>query len=209
MLNIALTLLKVVGQLLGIVSRVVVPLKTFGLRNYLSRSFYTARYRGKFSTFGPNSFLSKDCFIAGKGMLSIGSHSSIQAHTVIETIFPESNIKIGNEVSIGEYCHLTAARCIEIGNGVLTGRFVLISDNSHGCTDEANVDIIPLQRNVTSKGGIIIGRNVWIGDKVSILQNVTIGEGCIIAANAVVTKSIPAFCVVAGNPAKIIKTMKQ
>lgn len=208
MLSIVLTLLKLIGELLGSVSRFIIPLKTFGLRNYLSRCFYTARYRGKFRAFGLDSLLAKDCFIAGKGVMSVGARSSIQAHTVIETVFPESSIKIGDGVSMGEYCHITAAKSVEIGNGVLTGRFVLISDNSHGCTDGTESDFAPLQRKVVSKGGITIGKNVWIGDKVTILQNVTIGDGSIIAANAVVTKSVPPFCIVAGNPAQIVKIIK-
>lgn len=52
---------------------------------------------------------------------------------------------------------------------------------------------------------MIIGNNVWIGDKATILPNVSIGNGAIIAANSVVTKDVPEYCIVAGNPAKIIK----
>ena len=55
---------------------------------------------------------------------------------------------------------------------------------------------------------ITVGDNVWIGDKVTILPNVTIGKGCVIAANAVVTKDVPEYSVVAGVPARIIKTIK-
>ena len=60
-------------------------------------------------------------------------------------------------------------------------------------------------RPVVSKGSVIIGNNVWIGDKATILPNVTIGDGAVIAANSVVTKDVPAYSVVAGNPAKVIK----
>ena len=59
-----------------------------------------------------------------------------------------------------------------------------------------------------SKGDVIIGKNVWIGDKVTILPNVKIGDGVVIGANSVVTKDIPPCSVVAGNPAKIIKHQK-
>ena len=55
---------------------------------------------------------------------------------------------------------------------------------------------------------LIINKNVWVGDKVSILSGVTIGEGSIVAANAVVTKDVPAYSVVAGNPAKVIKNLR-
>ena len=60
-------------------------------------------------------------------------------------------------------------------------------------------------RPTTSKGRVVIGNNVWIGDKATILPGVTIGDGAIIAANAVVTKDVPQYSVVGGNPAKVIK----
>ena len=64
-------------------------------------------------------------------------------------------------------------------------------------------------RFVTSKGPVIIGNNVWIGDKATVLPNVTIGDGAVIAANAVVTKDVPPYSIVAGNPAKVIKQTKK
>ena len=70
------------------------------------------------------------------------------------------------------------------------------------------MEIPPTQRPVYSKGPVIIGNNVWIGDKATILPNVSIGNGAIIAANSVVTKDVPEYCIVAGNPAKIINRNK-
>ncbi len=64
-------------------------------------------------------------------------------------------------------------------------------------------------RPVKSKGSIVIGDNVWIGDKATILPGVIIGDGAVIAANAVVSKDVPAYCVAGGNPAKIIKQAKK
>ncbi|WP_300915792.1 acyltransferase [Bacteroides acidifaciens] len=208
MLNLVLTVLGGGASVTGCISRVLCPLKTFGIRNYILRSFHTGRLKSKFNSFGKNSLLSRKMFISGHGILRIGSNSSIQAYGILETSSMRSEIVIGDGVSLGEYCHITALNRISIGNGTLTGRFVLISDNSHGSTDGTSVHLPPLQREVASKGGIVIGQNVWIGDKVTILQNVSIGDGAIIAANAVVTKSVPSYAVVAGNPAKVIKLMK-
>ena len=70
-----------------------------------------------------------------------------------------------------------------------------------------NIDISPIKRELSSKGGIVIGNNVWIGDKCTILSGVSIGDGCIIAANSVVTQNVPSYTVVAGVPAKIIKQL--
>ena len=67
--------------------------------------------------------------------------------------------------------------------------------------------VSPRERNIYSKGPVIIGNNVWIGDKVTICPNVTIGDGAIIGANSVVTKDVPAFSIVAGSPVRIIKQL--
>lgn len=177
----------------------------------MRRAFTTARQKGAFKHFGKTSLLASGVKILTPQNVSIGDNSSIMSNCVIETC-PINNkrpeLTIGNNVSVGEFSHITCANKIDIDNGVLTGRFVLITDNSHGNSTKENAEIATLSREIHSNGPIHIGENVWIGDKVTILPNVTIGKGCIIAANAVVTKSIPEFSVVAGVPAKIIKTIK-
>lgn len=209
MRNLIIRIFSVFGYILGELSNCIVPsILSYPLYN-LSRNFHTARLRRKFKTFGKGSLLSKDTFITGQGKLSIGSNSSILSHAVIETISSAASIIIGDGVSIGEYCHITALDNITLGNGVLTGRFVLITDNSHGKLDSSDCDTPPLIRETVSKGRVRIGDNVWIGDKVTILPGVTIGEGAVIAANAVVTKSVPAYAVVGGNPAKIIRIIQK
>jgi acetyltransferase-like isoleucine patch superfamily enzyme len=96
-----------------------------------------------------------------------------------------------------------------LGNGVLTGRWLTITDNSHGKIDSESFLVPPVKRFLYSPGAVLVDENVWIGDKVTILPNVHIGKNVIIGANAVVTKDIPANCVAAGNPAKIIKVIHQ
>lgn len=121
-----------------------------------------------------------------------------------QTFYPQ--VVIGKKCSFGDYLHLTCINKIIIGNNVLTGRWVTITDNSHGDTNYESLLLPPSKRNLVSKGSVIIGDNVWIGDKATILADVTIGEGAVIAANSVVTKDVPAFSVVGGNPAIIIKS---
>jgi len=92
---------------------------------------------------------------------------------------------------------------------VLIASKVFISDHSHGDTSEKCMKIPPLERPIISKGPIIINDNVWIGEGVSILANVTIGESAIIGTNSVVTKDVPSFTVVVGVPARILRYNKE
>lgn len=136
-------------------------------------------------------------------MTNIGKNSIISAWAKTERPLPL--ITIGANCDFGQYNHITCTNNIEIGNGVLTGRWVTIADNGHGDNSLKHMKERPADRPLYSKGPIIIGDNVWIGDKSTILSGVTIGEGSIIAANSVVTHDIPPFCIAAGCPAKVIK----
>lgn len=112
---------------------------------------------------------------------------------------------IGDNCCFGLENHITCANEITIGDGCLTGKWVTISDNNHGNTDVEDLQKSPLCRTITTKGPVKIGKNVWIGEKATILSGVTIGDGVVVAANSVVCHDVPSYCVVAGNPAKIIK----
>lgn len=155
-----------------------------------------------------NARFAKGVQLIGGAKISIGN-SFIGKNTAITAWPKESSIEnielvIGNGCSIGAYNHITCANKIVIHDGVLTGKFVTITDNSHGNTDESSLLLKPNERPIVSKGPVVIGRNVWIGDKATILPGVIIGEGAVVAANAVVTKDIPQYGVVVGNPARIL-----
>lgn len=166
---------------------------------------------------GEHSVFSRPLLLQGGGQkrIIIGSHTHFGHHCVLgcwkkygfgESVrYYEPEIIIGNHCLIGEYCHITAINKITIGDGLLTGRFVYIGDNAHGGLSLEEADIPPAQRHLTSKGEIKIGRNVWIGDKVSIFGGVTIGDNVIIGAGSIVTNDIPSNSIAAGMPAKIIK----
>lgn len=115
------------------------------------------------------------------------------------------SIVIGDNCFISEYNNITAINRIEIGNNVLTGPNVLITDNSHGTIKDILENIPPRFRPLHSKGAVIIKDNVWIAEGVKILPGVTIGEFSIIAANSVVTKDIPPYSLVVGIPAYVKK----
>lgn len=140
-------------------------------------------------------------------MVKIGQLTTLSAW-VFDDSNKESRIVIGNNVTIGSFDHITAVNSIQIEDGVLLGKYVTITDNSHGEVSDKEIDINPLKRALFSKGAVIIEKNVWIGDKVTILPNVRIGKGTIVGANSVVTKDLPPYVVACGNPAKVIKKLK-
>ena len=136
-------------------------------------------------------------------MTVIGRNVILNTWNLIPGVQP--SLIIGKNCDIGEYTHISCANSITIGNGVLMGRWITIVDNSHGHLCNEQKDMSPLMRPIEISKGICIEDNVWIGDKATILSGVTIGEGAVVGANSVVTKDIPAYTIVGGNPAKIIK----
>ncbi|MFD2873869.1 acyltransferase [Mucilaginibacter ximonensis] len=111
-------------------------------------------------------------------------------------------IVIGNRTGIGARAFLAGQGGIVIGDDVITGPNIQIFSENHNFHD-LNQTI--RQQGVT-KHATIIGNNCWIGGGATILAGVTVGDGCVIAAGSVVNKSVPANSVVAGVPAKVIKT---
>lgn len=113
---------------------------------------------------------------------------------------------IGNDVVINDFCHIGCVNEVMIGNNVLVASRVTILDHFHGNITTSDLLTPPSKRPLSSKP-VCIGNNVWIGEGVCIMPGVTIGDNVIIGANAVVTHSFPKNVVIAGVPAKIIKTL--
>lgn len=154
----------------------------------------------------------KTSLVVGAQNIDVGSNCVIGTNVLLAAYPSENNlneilIEIGNGSDIGDNSHISAVSRIYIGEGVLTGRRVMINNTSHGFISREQMNMPPKLRPLISTGEIVIEKNVWIGEMAIILGNVHIGEGAIIAAGAVVTKDVPAFSVVAGVPAKVIKAL--
>ena len=197
-------------------------LKLYNWIQFKKWSVITKCLSGQFAQFGRHSFFCNIQCLMGMQYIHIGNNTGFDdglnmtawdeyefagdASTNKQHFSPQ--IIIGNNCSFGAWNHITAINRILIGDGCLTGKWVTITDNSHGETTYDSIQILPSRRKLISKGAVIIGQNVWIGEKATILANVTIGDGAIVAANSVVTKDVPAYSVVAGNPATVIVKYK-
>ena len=113
------------------------------------------------------------------------------------------NIEIGDNSGIGNNAKITSS--VTIGSNVMMGPNVSIYTSNHKF-DRTDIPMIKQGHSETKP--VIIENDVWIGANVIILPGVTIHEGSIIAAGAVVTKDVECYTIVAGNPAKVIKKRK-
>ena len=181
----------------------------------IQNKLYTAWLSREFKSLTKSSTIAYPIDLVGGKYISIGDQCYIGRRTSLtawdrhgsDEFLPQ--ITIGNNVSIGEDSHITAINNIQIGNNVLFGKKITITDNAHGKSNFEELLLPPAKRPIHTDGPVIIEDGVWIGDKVTILPNVRIGKNAIIGANAVVTKNIPANCVAGGIPAKVIKTITE
>jgi galactoside O-acetyltransferase len=142
----------------------------------------------------------------------IGEKSSVSASFIFEK--DEATIEIGRNTFLGG-CVLSCAEKIKIGENVFIAWNVTIFDhNSHSLNYNVRRNDLPnlFNKNKTWEDvGIsptIIEEDVWVGVNAIILKGIIIGKGAIVAAGAVVTKNVPPNTLVAGNPAQVVKELK-
>lgn len=111
-------------------------------------------------------------------------------------------MKIGNNVGLGTHGFWGCAGGIEIGDNTIFGNFVSLHSENHNFTRRD----IPIRLQGVNRKGIKIGKDCWIGAKATILDGTDLGDGCIVAAGAVVRGTIPPYSIIGGVPAKIIKS---
>jgi acetyltransferase-like isoleucine patch superfamily enzyme len=123
-------------------------------------------------------------------------------------VYSFSTITVGHNVNLGYRPIILATRSeIIIGNNVMFGPEVTIRGGNHriDIVGRTMISIKDHEKREIDDKGVIIENDVWIGTRAIILSGVVIGKGAVIAAGAIVTKDVPAYAIVGGNPAKIIK----
>lgn len=179
------------------------------------------------------------CRLKGKPTLVLGSHSSISSEGRVYNIGLKSNQILvgsycriegillvfahGGRIAIGDWCFVGQGSRIWSSSSITIGNRVLISHNCN-VMDSLTHPFDPVERHAhfceiltrghpkvinLSEDPICIEDDVWIGANVTILKGVRIGRAAIVGAGSVVTKDILPFTVVAGNPARIIRSIPQ
>lgn len=176
------------------------------------RKFITACAVGENFSCGPSSKCINNT--GKKENIKVGDNCEIMAQLVAEG---DASITIGSFTTMRDQTRLFAIDEITIGDYVIISNNVTIYDNNNHPT-------FPEMREAMSKSGfygdlwhakhsdhapIKIHDNVWIGERAIILKGVTIGKGAIVAIGAVITKDVPDYAIAAGNPARIVKYLKQ
>lgn len=147
------------------------------------------------------------------GRIEVGSHSLIEG--LLQTETDRAQIRIGNNVYLGGGSMVSSAGSVEIEDDVLISyRVVIMDHDSHSLrySDRKN----DLQNwwhhgghdwSKIKSGSIVIKKGAWLGAGCMILKGVTIGEGTVVGAGSVVTKDVPPWTIVAGNPARKIREL--
>jgi acetyltransferase-like isoleucine patch superfamily enzyme len=154
---------------------------------------------------GENVYIGKcvNIQVHKQGQLIIENNVTILDYT---NIFVHSNafMKIGDSTFISHHCEFASSQSISIGKECAFAAYCTMIDTDKDYTDYTTP--MPLRKAKTNP--IILEDNIWLAYKVTVLKGVQIGRNCVVAANAVVNKNIPAYTVAAGVPAKVIKHLK-
>jgi len=176
---------------------------------------------------GKNIFIGKNVKLICKSKIEVGSGSTLNDNVYIDALSKEgvilgnncslgkgtvircsgnlrkigSGFSLGDRSSLADNCFIGATGGVHIGKDVIMGQNVRFHSSNHVFSNNK----VPIREQGIVSKGISIGNNCWIGAGVTFLDNASIGDGCVVAADSVITKRFPDNCVLAGIPAKIIK----
>jgi acetyltransferase-like isoleucine patch superfamily enzyme len=117
------------------------------------------------------------------------------------TVEVTGRLEVGRRTIFGHHCTLAARSLVSIGACCLIAEMVSIRDHDH---DFSRLDVPTMDQGATVDN-VVIGYNVWLGSKVTVLKGVTIGDNAVVGAGAVVSRDVPANAIAAGVPARVLR----
>ena len=209
---------KVWGRVFGVLAKVLHKVLVFILALFtmlicnvvvarafrsLKNSLTTYRFRYRVKT-GKRCRVESPVVVEGINV-RIGTDFSAKPGLILECVNTGNytpKITVGDFVSIERNVRISAIRNVTIGNNVMIGQDVIITDFQQGKTDTETLHIVPADRQPVTRGSVVIEDNVIIGPRAVILSGVTIGKGAVIGVGAVVTRDVPPLAVAKGVPAR-------
>lgn len=157
---------------------------------------------------GPFAAIGEESLIDASGYrgVQLGRGAKLGRRVIVTTTSQMSKrgvgLTLGDFSGIGDYAHIGCSGGVTFGNDVITGPYLTCHSQEH-ITDDLNTLI---RHQGTREAEVIVGDDVWIGARVTILSGARVGDGCIIAAGSVVRGDFPPRSVIGGVPARILKT---
>lgn len=156
---------------------------------------------------GENTLIEAGCAMHGSKEIAMGSNVFVRTGAWFNICTEVTGER--PKIIIGDYCQFNKNVCMSAANRIRIERFAMIGPQSFIMDTQheyRNIGIpIQLQGITETEGETIVGESTWVGANCTISGPLTIGRGCVIGANSVVTRSIPDYCVAAGMPARVLK----
>jgi len=163
---------------------------------------FAAFGRGSIAAFPPGSVFGERWITIGEGTM-IGAQVTLSAGMVPgQDLGPVPVLRIGDRCVIGRGSHIVAHHSLIIEDDVFTGPYVYITDQNHGYADPD----VPIGRQLPLNAAVRIGSGSWIGAGAVVLPGACVGRNVVIAAGSVVRGTVPDRCVVAGVPARVVRS---
>jgi acetyltransferase-like isoleucine patch superfamily enzyme len=150
---------------------------------------------------GPKVRIGAGCNITRPKGVHTGTRVVIEPQAVLKLVGARSGVALGDHVFIGRGTLFDLSDVLSIGQGTMLAPFCFITDHNHGIASS-----IPMWQQPTVCAPVRIGADCWLGARVTVLPGVTIGDGAVVAAGAVVTHDVAPGTIVGGVPARFLRT---
>ena len=150
---------------------------------------------------GPKASVGRRCTIDRPWCVEIGERALLEPEVYLKVVADDASLRLGDFVFVGRGAEFDVAGEVTVGAHTVIAPRCFITDHSHGTHAARRIDEQP-----SVVGRVTIGTDVWLGTGVVVLPGVTIGDGAVVGANSVVTRDVADMTIVAGAPARVLRT---